>query len=243
MVAFSLSQPAITGNFAWRTPMIGSIFATICVLGMVAVFFPTRCSRTFHLNRRGTGRGEIDNSQKEMITYPRRASFFRNLRIVHGHHPPCEGLSSHEFRIGDKTFCASCMGLFFGALVALTGTVAYFFNGWQIEQGALFAIGIGILGVLFGLLYIPVFDIKRSYLRLPLNAFFVLGTFFILIGFDALFHSVIMDLLLIGLIVFWLFTRISLSQWDHQTICRSCGLSCEFRKDNRSTYAHSAVVT
>ena len=87
----------------------------------------------------------------------------------------------------------------------------------------------GILGISFGLLQFPLFKNRESPLRFLLNSFFVLGAFLILVEIDTLVQSVVTDLFLILLIVFWIFTRISLSQWDHKRICYACNVEmCEF---------------
>jgi hypothetical protein len=112
-----------------------------------------------------------------------------------------------------------------GGVLALVGTVLYFFSNWRVEQSSFLMVWGGALGVGFGL-----FQFRfRSFVRLFLNVFFVLGTFFILIGVDNLIHSVMVDLFLVALTLFWLFTRISLSQWDHERICYTCKVAtCKF---------------
>jgi len=202
------------GDFFWRKPMMGSIFGLICVLGTLAVFYPN-CFHVFKLRR----------EEKHEPKFSHRSSF-----AVHGHHPDCGKFSAHVFRIDNRIFCVSCVGLFFGAVTTLIGIVAYFFNGWHFRQGSLFLIIVGIFGVVFGLLQFPLLKNRRKLLRFFLNAFFVFGTFLILIGIDALVHSLSVDLFVVALSVFWLFTRISLSQWDHERICRSCELKCEFHR-------------
>jgi hypothetical protein len=102
----------------------------------------------------------------------------------------------------------------------------YFFGNWRIpEQNSSIMVLLGILGVGVGL-----FQFKfRNLLRLSLNTFFVLGTLLILIGIDEFVQSLMIDLFVVSLILFWLFTRISLSQWDHKRICSDCDIAgCEF---------------
>ncbi len=145
------------------------------------------------------------------------------------------------FRIGGKTFCAACTGLFLGGLSALIGIPLYFFSNWCVEHNGSLLVWVGVLGVGFGL-----FQFRfRSFARLFLNMFFVLGTFFVLIGIDKLVHSVAVDLFLVALTAFWLFTRISLSQWDHERICYACKIAaCEFadvKKGGRLGSAAEAV--
>jgi len=216
----TFQSPPIQENLPWRKPLIGSVFTLVCVSGILAVFFPRKCSQTFFGKRRETHAMELSD--------PKSFSTLFGLKIVHGHHPACEGLASHEFQIGNKTFCAACTGLLLGALIALVGTAMYFFADLQVEQEGLL-IAIGMLGVALGLLQFLLFE-ARGFLRLLLNTFFVLGSSSVLVGVDGLVHGLFADLFLVFMIVFWLYTRILLSQWNHARICRTCGTPCKFRE-------------
>jgi len=220
------SSPAIEENFPWRKTVIGSIFASICVLGILAAFFPSRCLNVFSFKkkekRRRSGVKESSDSRQSKFVF-QESSF-----AMQGHHPNCGNFSTHVFHINERTLCTSCTGLLLGALLSLLGTSLYFSDNWHIGQESLLLVCIGISGIVFGLLQFPLFKNRPNLLRLFFNVFFVLGAFFILIGVDTLLRSVTADLILVVLIVFWLFTRIFLSQWDHERICRSCGLVCDF---------------
>ena len=64
------------------------------------------------------------------------------------------------------------------------------------------------------------------------NIGFVLGALLIFIEIDFVIHSLFFDLFVFCLIVFWLSTRIALSQWDHEVICSGCKTrDCEFRAE------------
>lgn len=208
--------PIATGSLPWRKPLIGSIFSLICILGILAVFLPTQCLKVLELRKKENP----GNSNSGKFVSHRVSS------SLQGHHPSCGKFSAHVFRIRSKTFCAACTGLLFGGLLALTGALLYFFGNWRFaEQNGSLMVFVGILGVGLGL-----FQFKfRNVVRLSLNIFFVLGTLFILIGIDEFVHSLMVDLFVVSLILFWLFTRISLSQWDHERICSDCNVAgCEF---------------
>jgi len=213
MIAFY--PPVVGESFVWRKPIVGSIFGLICILGNLAVFFPKQCSGVFDFGKEEMG------SRPNVGTFASHGTF----STVRGHHPDCENFSAHVFRIGNRTFCTACTGLLLGGLLALAGTILYFFSNWRLGQGSFLLAWVGVLGVGFGL-----FQFKtRSFARLFLNTFFVFGAFLILIGIDELARSVTVDLFLIALTLFWLFTRISLSQWDHRRICYACKVAaCEF---------------
>jgi hypothetical protein len=207
--------PRVDDYLLWRKPLIGLAFGLICVFGILAVFFPTRCSRILDFRK----------EEKPGRPFHDKFAFHGASPSLRGHHPNCGSFAAHVFRIGNKTFCAACTGLLLGGLLALVGTLLYFFGNWRIGHSGSLMVWMGVMGVGFGL-----FQFKsRSFVRLFLNVFFVLGTLLILIGVDNLVHSVATDLFLVALILFWLFTRISLSQRDHERICYACKVvSCEF---------------
>jgi hypothetical protein len=208
------SPPNVSGNVPWRKPLIGSIFSLICILGVLAVFSPSRCCTILKLKKRES----LNSNSGKFASHTSSSS-------LQGHHPSCGKFSAHIFRIRNKTFCAACTGLLFGGLFALAGAVLYFFGIWHVAgQNSSVIVLLGILGVGLGL-----FQFKfSSLIRLLLNTFFVLGTLLILIGIDVLVQSLIFDLFVVSLILFWLFNRISLSQWDHKRICAECDVTdCE----------------
>ena len=202
----TIFPPIVTGDFPWRKMVIGSIFSIFCVLGILAVFSPNQCGKIFNKKKKTVG-----SDSTKLVSHG--AS-----NVFQGHHLTCGKFTAHIFRIKDKTWCAACVGLLLGGLLALVGVSVYFFCDWQIAGHSSLMILFGIVGVSFGL-----FQFKfGNIVRLVVNTFFVLGTLLMLIGVDALIRSLVFDLFVISLIVFWLFTRISLSQWDHEVICSGC---------------------
>lgn len=216
VVGLTAFPPTTTGDFPWRKPVIGSIFTIFCVLGILAVFSPRHCFRLFKIrkNNENVGADSVKLASHDASN------------ALEGHHPTCGKFSAHIFRIRERTFCAACIGLLFGGLLALAGAGGYFFGGWRVAEYSSLMVLLGIAGVSFGL-----FQFKfRSLIRLSLNAIFVLGALSILIGIDELVHSLVFDLFVVTLVIFWLFTRILLSQWDHEMICSVCTIeSCNVR--------------
>ncbi len=206
--------PRLHEHLFWRKPLIGSIFGVVCFLGILAVFYSRWCSRIFQLEKERSNPFHLG-----------KVASHRTSSTLQGHHPDCGHFSGHVFQIGDKKFCAACIGLFLGGLSAFAGSLLYFFANWSVEQNNSLVIWLGILGVGFGL-----FQFKfRSFIRLFFNISFVLGTLLILVGVDKLVQSVTVDLFLVALTLFWLYTRIVLSQWDHERICSACKIvNCKF---------------
>ena len=208
IVLLTVFPPTITGDIPWRKTVIGSIFSIFCLLGILAVFSPKQCVRIFNFRKKL----ETDGSDSTKFVS------HGNSTVLQGHHPTCGKFSAHIFRIRDRTFCAACIGLLLGGVLGLVGASAYFFGDWQVTEHITLIVLLGILGVSFGL-----FQFKfRSFVRLFMNTIFVLGSLLVLIGIDELVHSLFFDLFVVCLIVFWLFTRISFSQLDHDIICSSC---------------------
>lgn len=217
----SFYPPTTHESFVWRKPLIGSAFSLICILGILAVFFPKQCSGISDAVAKGKReRSALDNFLSHG-TSP----------TTKGHHPDCEGFSAHVFHMGNRTICTACTGLLLGGLAAFTGTVVYFFGPWHMISNSSLLIWIGVVGVGLGFFQ---FKVKATAIRLSLNAFFVLGTFLILVGADGLAQSVFADMFVILLAIFWLFTRIVLSQWDHRKICYTCRVGhCELGEERK----------
>jgi hypothetical protein len=214
VVALTTSPPTVTGNSSYRKPVIGAIFSAICVLGVLAVFSPSKCGKILNLENRRVG-----SDSAQLASH----GISNSLR---GHHPTCGNYDAHILQINGKTVCAACAGLLFGGLLALAGAYVYFFAGWHVAGQSSLMVLLGAVGVSFGL-----FQFKFSGLvRLSVNTVFVLGALLVLVGVDGLVHSIFFDLFVVCLIVFWLFTRISLSHWDHKRICSGCDAeNCEVR--------------
>jgi hypothetical protein len=192
-------------NFLWRKPLIGSIFTLICVGGIVAVFFPKTCAETL---------GPSENKVRGVSDTRKNASLTSK-----GHHPDCSEFSAHTIKIKNASICASCTGLLVGGLAVLFLSVSYFFAGWTFGHLGLPLVFGGQAGIVLGFLHFKF----ESYVRLTINALFVLSAFLVLAGVDALTANMLLDLYIVGLIVLWLFTRISISKWNNTRICRRCG--------------------
>jgi Ca2+/Na+ antiporter len=205
--------PTVTGDFTWRKPVIGLVFIIFCALGVLAVFSPNKCGKMLD-RKKETDDRDLPLSPVELL----------------GHHPTCGKYSAHTFQIGNRTFCAACIGLLLGGILALAGAAVYFFGDLQVAEYSTLFVLLGVVGVSFGL-----FQFKfRSLIRLSMNIVFVLGALLILVGIDASVRSLFFDLFVVCLIVFWLFTRILLSQWDHEVICSGCETeNCRVREQKK----------
>ena len=205
-------QPSTT--VPWRKPFIGSVFALICILGIIAVFFPRKCAQSF---------GPLTNeAQMNLVTS--NASI-----MLKGHHPDCKEFSPHVIKVGDMVFCAACAGLLLGAVTALAGAFVYFIVGIDFGQTSLLAVLVGDAGIILGFVQFRF----KNFVRLIVNAAFVLSAFLVLVEIDTLAKSFFTDIYVLLLIVFWLLTRIQISKWNNRRICIACQ-TCEVNKRNGS---------
>ncbi|TRO48488.1 hypothetical protein E2P65_02775 [Candidatus Bathyarchaeota archaeon] len=195
---------------------IWALFVSICLLGAVATLLPHRCSPSRALPR------DLDPSKFTIVF---------GVRLHHGHHITCSRFQGHEHNIQGRSFCASCTGMLAGSLAAIAVATLYFLYGWN--PGRAFGYT-GLACVVLGLLYIPLRIARGPIQRSLINALFVLGFSLILSTVDAS-GSAAFDLVVIGISVFWMFTRIQLSSWSYDRICDECGEECWTGEPKSST--------
>lgn len=214
IIVLAESSHPTTANFSWRKPAIGTLFGIVCIAGILAGVFPSKCSSTIHFGRIQPITQEVGNGT-----------------AFSGHHPRCGQFKAHVFQVGDGVFCAGCTGLIIGAVLSLFGVAMYFTNLYTFLDGPI-VFWVGVVGVCCGLLQYHFFNWGSYIVHLIVNVLFVFGSFLLLISIDAVIKSWIIDVYLIVLSVFWVFTRISLSQMEHKRICRACSKEkCEFSKE------------
>ena len=216
-------SPRVSDGFAWRKQLTGFIFSTLCILGILAVFFPRGCARRPHKERPFSERSDFSSQGEHEL---QKTSWIGGVTVKHGHHPICPPYHQHEFVLGKKTLCSACMGLFCGALIALAGAWLVFFQQLPLNlpEGIIFSLGAVL--ITFGLASYVIANQLGPVRRFSLNALMIVGMFLALVGVDSRAHSLTLNVLLIGFFIFVLFTRINLSQDRHEQICATCGLTC-----------------
>ncbi|MGD0495865.1 MAG: hypothetical protein ABSB28_07460 [Candidatus Bathyarchaeia archaeon] len=201
--------PKVPTDLFLRRPLIGFTFIVICAAGTAAALSPRKCSTSFD-------------------THVPKATSIKESKIVSSvgskaHHPNCGRFSAHTIRFRRTSYCAACTGLVIGASLAVAMSVAYFFFGISIGGFSVLYVAIGPLGPLVGFIQFTF----KGWVRVAANAFFVFGSSLIVIGIDQHIGSFFVDLYMIGLVVFWIMTRITISQWDHSRICLICNYQCK----------------
>jgi hypothetical protein len=216
-------SPRVSDGFAWRRQLTGLIFSVLCILGIIAVFFPQHCARTPHKERLISERSDSSLQGENDL---QKSSSIGGVTVSHGHHPLCEPYRQHEFIFGKKTLCSACMGLFCGALISVAGAWYVFLQQfpYNLPYEIIFTLGAVLIVVGLGPYVIahPLGPVRRF----SFNALMLVGMLLALVGVDGRAQSVALNAFLIGFFVFVLFTRISLSQDKHEQICATCGQTC-----------------
>jgi hypothetical protein len=204
LIPLFLLQPHFDDVEFWdRRVIVGTLYSVVCVGGIVAVFHPARCRMLFKKTENPLPTGKPS-------TLPMQFK---------GHHPDCHKFSGNRIRIGGAVVCSACSGLLVGGVIALAGTLLYFFGGVSLIEGHLWVLGLGEVLMVIGLAQIWL----GGYVKMVVNALFVVGSFLTLIVVDGLGQSLLVDLYVVGMIVFLLWTRILFSEWNNKKICVECG--------------------
>ncbi len=88
---------------------------------------------------------------------------------------------------------------------------------WELEAFGFLRLGEALM--LVGLAQIKM----RGYVKMAVNALFVVGSGISLVAADLAAQSLLVDVYVLGLIVFMLSFRILLSEWNNKKTCVVCG--------------------
>ncbi len=198
----------------YQRQLIGSVFLAICFVGGAAGVYPSKVSSMLHSRASGINPQEEPTEQADSLAF-------------RGHHPPCEGFSSHILSFRGRAYCAGCAGLVAGAAISISVGIPYFFWGLQVgSQEALF--WVGFVFVILGLFQHRI-DLDDPVVHFLLNVVFVVGPLLLLMAVDGMIDDLLVDSYLLGLVIFLIATRILLSQTDHVKTCSNCGVeSCRY---------------
>ncbi len=199
-------------HFPFQKEIIGSIFIIICLLGILIGVFPSKCLGILHFRT-----SNVVSRKKEQNVLKKSGGKFS------GHHPTCHHFNSHVLHLKNETFCAGCTGLVIGAIISFFGSLLYFFLDFYVQYDVL-VFSLGFFGVFCGLLQYRLPKKDSNKIHFFLNIIFVVGAFLLLIGVDKITSSFFLELYLLIIILFWIITRIMLSQVEHKKICAICDL-------------------
>jgi hypothetical protein len=194
------------------------LFITICCLGATAALLPSKCSRIFHHIQVGLPQGDngSESDQKRVFWS--------------GHHPTCGCYATHVLHIRGKTYCAGCIGLLTGALLAIVGSVAYSLQIISVVEEATPLFWVGSFSVSLGLLQYARPLMMNGWIHYLLNTIFVSGAFLLLVGVIEINGTLFVETYFLAMLLFWILARVALSNVEHQRICQQCeSTSCMCR--------------
>lgn len=212
LLAYSSSLPSITIPYQHLIIILG--FDLICIGGIIASLYPSLCSHLiFQQTLHQSTTTPVHQLPQYAPSYPR-----------HGHHPDCENYASHVLSLHNKRYCAGCLGLMIGAIVGIGGSIPLLFGLSLSQPDILLWTGAGfiVLGILQHQL-----SFNNNWIHFLLNIVFVLGPLLQLHALFTLNPSLTIELYLLTLIIFWIITRITLSQIEHARICQTCTKPCK----------------
>jgi hypothetical protein len=189
------------------------LFITICCIGSTAALLPSKCSSIFHQTQANHRRLPQSDSADE----PRQKPILRS-----GHHPTCGSYTGHVVQIRGRTYCAGCIGLLTGALLAIAGSLTYSLQTVNLAEEATPLFWAGSFMVLLGLLQYSRPLMLNGQVHYLLNTVFVSGTFFLLVGVIEINGSLFVEAYFLVILLFWILARVALSNFEHQRICRRC---------------------
>lgn len=128
-------------------------------------------------------------------------SRFGRWTIVHSHHCPRQRNAAHEFRFGEKYFCAGCSGLALGTLVSLMIPVAYLLHALDDHT-------LSTLLILAPVCFLPTVvrciapDEIRAHWRFVAYGLLPIGSWIFIIGVETRYQSWQLNVLTLLVIVF-----------------------------------------
>ena len=191
-------------SLSFRRPFIGALYSVVCVLGIVAVFYPSKCRLMFQKPKESSS---FDNASSSSVQ-------------LSGHHPNCKNFSANRIVIRGRAFCAACSGLLIGAIASIIGILLLSLGLYGIEAGNIWIFAVGAVLMLVGLAQIKL----GGYIKVAVNALFVIGSGISLIVADLVGQNLLLDAYVLGLIIYMLWLRILLSEWNNRRICMNCQL-------------------
>jgi hypothetical protein len=172
-------------------------------LGIVAVFYPGKCRMMFK-------KPNISSSGVKPSASTVQLS---------GHHPDCEKFAANIIKVRSSVFCAACSGLLIGAIASMVVVVLFSLGFFGSETGSLWILAAGEALMLMGLAQIK----TGGYLKMAVNALFVVGSLLSLVAADLAAMSFLVDAYVLGLTAYMLWLRILLSEWNNKRKCLACG--------------------
>ena len=197
-----LQSNSLLFQISVRHSLVGVLYSVIILLGVAAVFYPTKC------------RGIFQRTQNPLSQVGKPSNLIR----IRGHHPDCQNFAGNRIKLGQQELCAACSGLLIGAIIAWISTVLQFFVGLSVVWASVWLLMLGEVGMVLGLTQIKFAGVAK----IVVNVIFVVGSFVTLAEADVLGGSVLVDAYVLGLIVCLIWLRILVSERNNRRTCQTC---------------------
>lgn len=203
-------------KFSFHNIIVGLTFVSVCFIGSMASIFPSSCGKIVS--------SKVINSQNTTHSLEKSNS--------RGHHYQCENYSNHILKIRKNYLCATCSGLLTGSILGIIGSILYFSGYLQVEIIPILAF-MGLISVIFGLFQSIIPKTNGAVSRFIAGILLVLGACILLVNLDQVRNSTVVDLFFIAISMFWIFTKINLSQREHKITCLNCSIKhCENERNS-----------
>ena len=209
----------------FQKPLIFLAFMVICLSGMLAAVFPSKCRGITTFNTKSGNKNHESNKKpgKNEIYVFNKESKLSSQTVIRfeGHHPDCGKYESHIIHLKGKKYCPGCSGLLVGAILAVTGTILYYFMGLELIYGQI-SFWMGVATVFTSLILILFLNPDKNIIKFVSNIVLVIGSLLILVGIDSVKENILMEFYFLILVLFWIRARITVSKINHQSICNQC---------------------
>jgi len=208
MLSFALVGPDNGNDLTTMERMaVASAFILICTLGMLSgLDFVSFARRKEQL---------IPREQARTPSGPRRV----------GHHPDCEGFRDHTIGLRGRIYCCGCLSLAFGSGIAIClMTMLMLFTNIAPTNGPhLVLLGLLIVTIAF----VDAWVHRQRWVHILTNVLLPVGFLLMTVGVTEATGDGALGLVAVLISVLFMDTRISISRWKHEEICRRCGRGCK----------------
>lgn len=208
MLSFALVGTASSNDLTPIERMaVVSAFIMICTLGMLSA-----------LDLVSFARG------KEQLI-PRERGRARSGPMRVGHHPDCEGFRGHTIGLRGRTYCCGCLSLAFGSGIAicLMAMLMLFTNIAPTNGPYLVLLGLLIVAISF----LEAWVHRQRWTHILANVLLPVGFMLMTIGVTVATGDGALGLVAVLISILFMDTRISISRWKHEDICRRCCRECK----------------
>lgn len=191
--------------------LISGLFILSCIFGLSLAIYPGWFRRLIKYGDQGSKKKK---SKKTKLNFK-------------GHHPDCKEFRSHTLITKSKILCAGCLGLAIGSIFSIILIISYNFINLTYYSTMLYIpLSVGIIFI--SLSYVEIMlPIRNSIVHIISNIFLVISFLILTVSIFEITGDKIYGVLMIILSFLWLDTRIHLSDWQHDNICKKCSQTCK----------------